>query len=325
MTGRPRIGLVLGAGGVVGHAFHAGVLSAIEDASGWDARRADLIVGTSAGSVVGTLLRAGISPHDLAASSRGQPLSDEGQRLVARVRPLSDQLTRARGLRLLRPAAPGLLVRMATRPWNIRPGILLAGFLPAGAYSTDDIAARIDDLLSHAVGATPPRLWVTAVRLHDGALVTFGRDVTPANGWGAAVAASCAIPGFFAPVAIDGHRYVDGGAHSPTNADLLGTSELDLMIVVSTMSAVRSARLRRVDAGARMLYRLRLAAEVASVRRRGTPVVVFLPTSSDLGVMGVNAMDPARRRNVTDTAYQSVIRRFERPDLAEALAALGSA
>ncbi|MDQ1475357.1 MAG: hypothetical protein QOE62_586, partial [Actinomycetota bacterium] len=48
-----RIGLVLGAGGAVGHAFHAGVLAGITEATGWDARDAEVIVGTSAGSVVG--------------------------------------------------------------------------------------------------------------------------------------------------------------------------------------------------------------------------------------------------------------------------------
>ena len=62
-----RIGLVLGAGGVVGHAFHAGVLSALAEATDWDARNAELIVGTSAGSVVGSVLRAGLAPADLAA------------------------------------------------------------------------------------------------------------------------------------------------------------------------------------------------------------------------------------------------------------------
>ena len=56
-----RIGLVLGAGGAVGHAFHAGVLAALADETGWDAREAEVVVGTSAGSVVGALLRAGMS------------------------------------------------------------------------------------------------------------------------------------------------------------------------------------------------------------------------------------------------------------------------
>ena len=66
----PRIGLVLGAGGVVGHAFHAGVLAAVAEATGWDPREADVIVGTSAGSVVGALLRAGASAPDLVAARR---------------------------------------------------------------------------------------------------------------------------------------------------------------------------------------------------------------------------------------------------------------
>ena len=45
-----RVGLVLGAGGATGHAFHAGVLSALAEETGWDPRAADIIVGTSAGS-----------------------------------------------------------------------------------------------------------------------------------------------------------------------------------------------------------------------------------------------------------------------------------
>src|SRR5437016_10752839 len=77
----PRIGLVLGAGGAVGHAFHGGVLSALSDATGWDARDAEVIVGTSAGSLVGALLRAGLSGTDLAARAMNMPLSPEGRRL----------------------------------------------------------------------------------------------------------------------------------------------------------------------------------------------------------------------------------------------------
>nr|MBA2497574.1 patatin [Acidimicrobiia bacterium] len=57
----PSIGLVLGAGGVVGSAWHAGVLAALETATGWDARDAAVVVGTSAGSVVTASLRAGLS------------------------------------------------------------------------------------------------------------------------------------------------------------------------------------------------------------------------------------------------------------------------
>ena len=53
-----RFGLVLGAGGVVGMSYHAGVLHALAQEGGIDPASADLIVGTSAGSVMGTLLRS---------------------------------------------------------------------------------------------------------------------------------------------------------------------------------------------------------------------------------------------------------------------------
>jgi NTE family protein len=61
----PHVTLVLGAGGPIGRAFHAGVLGALAEACGWDARSADLIVGTSAGAQIGALLRAGWDAHQL--------------------------------------------------------------------------------------------------------------------------------------------------------------------------------------------------------------------------------------------------------------------
>src|SRR5262245_15911565 len=70
----PRIGLVLGAGAVGGHAFHGGVLAGLEDAVGWDARGADVVVGTSAGAVVGALLRAGFRGSDIAARAVDAPM-----------------------------------------------------------------------------------------------------------------------------------------------------------------------------------------------------------------------------------------------------------
>src|SRR3954471_4040262 len=73
-----RVGLVLGAGGIVGQAFHAGVLAALEHDLGWDARTADVIVGSSAGSVTGSLLRIGVGASDLASAAVQSPLSPEG-------------------------------------------------------------------------------------------------------------------------------------------------------------------------------------------------------------------------------------------------------
>jgi len=299
-----RIGLVLGAGGVVGHAFHAGVLRALEDASGWEPRTADVVVGTSAGSVVGALLRAGRDAETVAQGVKGEPPD-----------PLPSRAP-GRGGRFPRMASPGTFVRAAlpTFPLRVvRPGALAAAALPAGRVSTELIAAGIRPLY----GQWPAQpLWVCAVRLDTGRRVVFGRDGSPPEVEVAdAVAASCAIPSFFEPVTIDGVRYVDGGAHSPTNADLLAGRDLDLdLVIVSSPMSVAGNRLRpSFDLPARRISRLYLGREVARLRRRGTPVVAFQPTPADLAVMGLNAMDPSRRAAVTEQARESARRRLERP------------
>src|SRR5262245_58017877 len=104
----PRIALVLGAGGVVGHAFHAGVLAAMADSTGWDPRDADVVVGTSAGSVVGALTRAGFSASDLYADARGIPMSPDGERLIAAREKVRGPIPRRSDVaRSRRPSVPG--------------------------------------------------------------------------------------------------------------------------------------------------------------------------------------------------------------------------
>jgi len=66
--------------------------------------------------------------------------------------------------------------------------------------------------------------------------VVFGRPGAPEVPLHRAVAASCAVPGYFAPVHVGRHTYVDGGVHSPTNAAVLRGRGLDLVVVVSPMS-----------------------------------------------------------------------------------------
>jgi len=68
---RPRVGLVLGAGGVLGGAWLTGALDAIASESGWDPGSADYIVGTSAGSMIGALVACGVPPWLMVARSAG--------------------------------------------------------------------------------------------------------------------------------------------------------------------------------------------------------------------------------------------------------------
>ncbi len=322
----PRIGLVLGAGGAVGHAFHSGVLAALAEQTGWDAREAEIIVGTSAGSLVGAFLRGGLSPSDLAARATDAPLSNEGRALVdrataatAHLSPIPARPPRRSGLPAM--SAPGALLRAALRPWNARPGAVAAAALPEGRISTDIISSGLRSLFD----AWPDRaLWINAVDLQTSRRVTFGRDGGPAADVPSAVAASCAIPAFFAPVTIGGVRYVDGGAHSPTNVDLLAGLGFDLVVVSSPMSVARNSFRFAADQPARRMSRLALAGEVARVRRAGTPVITFQPTPADLDVMGINAMDPSRVADVSRQARASACVRLERADAKARVAVLAS-
>ena len=112
---------------------------------------------------------------------------------------------------------------------------------------------------------------------------------------GTAVEASSAIPGYLQPVEIGGETYVDGGAHSPSNADVVCGLGLDLVVVVRRCRR-RGPRLRPTpNIGSRALAAWVLEREVRSIRASGTPVLVLEPTAEDLEVMGNNAMNPARR------------------------------
>ncbi len=307
----PSIGIVLGAGGVVGAAYHAGVLTALAEA-GFDARKADVIVGTSAGAGVGATLRAGFPPIELAARSLGQPLSNEATSIIGRATgQLTLDSTQRPRPQSLRPASPGLMLRSGGRPAKA-----LAGLLPRGTISADAIGERIDALYP-GVSWPAETLWICAVDLATGDRVVFGRDGVAAP-IGAAVQASSSIPGFFEPVVHDGRRYVDGGVHSPTNADLLIDQACDLVVVISPMSSVATSGRSLLD-GARSLHRWRLAAEVQQLRRTGTKVLTFQPTAAELDAMGRNPMDPGRREPTTIAARESTRSRLAEQTVAARL------
>ena len=297
-----RTGLVLGAGGIVGQAYHAGVLAALANDLGWDARDADVIVGSSAGSVTGALLRLGIPPADLAAWAVGAPLSVESDKVSAWMTdappefPPFEVQSYLRGWRL---PSPALVLRTARRPWAFRPSVAAMTMAPHGQI---DLTQHTHPLNLASSGAWPKGLYICAARERDGARVAFGRASAPGSTLSAAVAASCAIPGFFTPVTIGNVRYIDGGVHSPTNADILRREKLDLVIVVSPMSAAAGLP-RTADAPVRYAAHRRLEREIRRLEEVGTKVVRFEPGRLALRAMGVNAMASDRSAEVVQEAF----------------------
>src|SRR4051794_7525839 len=170
-----RVGLVLGGGGVVGQAYHSGVLAVLQHDFGFDARNADMIVGTSAGSITGTLLRLDVSPEDLAAWTVKAPLSSDGAALQQLAGTEVPELAPFRPLELLtRPAQlPGwhMVRRAVTQPWRFRP---LAAALALLAPGRHDIVSRLAALQELENATWPDRdLWICAVRRRDGRRVVF--------------------------------------------------------------------------------------------------------------------------------------------------------
>jgi NTE family protein len=299
-----RVGLVLGAGGVVGQAYHAGVLAVLEHDFGFDAREVDMIVGTSAGSITGTLLRLGVSSGDLAAWTVKAPLSgdDEFHRRMAEMP--DPQLAPLRPLDLIRRPmrlpGPHMVRRALTRPWQFRP---LAAGLALLAPGEHDIVGQLAALRELEQSRWPDRdLWICAVRRRDGRRVVFGRPGSPATSVHLAIAASCAVPGYFAPVRIGERSYVDGGVHSPTNAAILRGQALDLVIVISPMSGPPGAQLNLFGASRRHSARL-LHREVRALEHTGVEVLVFAPGDAEQEVMGDDMMSRDRLNEVIQQSF----------------------
>lgn len=287
-----RVGLVLGGGGIGGFAYHTTTLSVLQQLTSWDPRTAEVIVGTSAGANIGALLRGGIPVEESLDELLTVPTNP---RSMERLRAISGREQRARSLRLL-PASIPMVVREAARGPFARPARIFSGLLPPGRIRTDAIGDRVLEL--HPDAWPDNDFWVVAVRMSDSRRVVFGRDRTDID-VASATEASSAIPGFFSPVWIDQHHYLDGGVHSPTNADLLADRDIDLVVIVAPMSVqLTPSALLTPLGGLRMWWRNQVHKEAADLRKQGHTVLILEPSVDEVRAMGPSMMDPTRVVNV---------------------------
>ncbi len=312
-TGRSRVAIVLGSGGVLGGAFHAGVIKALLDSRGLDVRDANVIVGTSAGSISGALLGAGLHPNDLYRRETRQPLSPAGQRLLGRARAKIGERGEQRTA-WGRPAAADMSMRGLWDPFRVAPGSIAAGLMPRGTVSTERISQLVDTMIEDRADGTwawpgDPFLQVCAVDLKTGHRAVF--DGSGGETLGQAVAASCSVPGVFEPVAIGDNEYLDGGAHSSDNVDVLRGQGFDLVVVSSPMSTERLHDVRSPWHPLRVATRVQTDLEVAALDGAAS-VEVIRPTRADLDAMGSNLLDGRRRAAVALQAYNTAVDRLAR-------------
>jgi NTE family protein len=296
---RPDV-LVLAGGGIVGEAWMHGVLAGIEDAGGADFTATEALVGTSAGSIVAARLAAGRRPP------RPDDARDSGY------------------------AAPGLaeaahgdddpgLVRSAVRDaarvgWALSApltGAALAASAPAGALARAAVLGRaaghgrplhqLHGRVARWGARFDGRLRVCAVDRRNGRRVVFGAPGAPPASVADAVTASCAIPWVFAPVAVGGREYVDGGVWSVTNLDAAQTGRGTQVLCLDPTAGVGGSDRRM--AALRGAFRVASGLEVQRLRRRGADVRHIAPDETASASIGTDFMAPGRAAPALAAGY----------------------
>ncbi|MCG5471252.1 patatin-like phospholipase family protein [Micromonospora sp. LAH09] len=253
-----RRALVLGGGGVTGVAWELGLLAGLVE-QGVPVTEADLVVGTSAGSVVGAQVCSGLPVRRFYEEQLAPPSNATPARLGFAV--------------LARLAWAGGRSRDAARSRARIGAMAVAARTESEASRRVVIEARLPDR-----EWPQRRLLVTAVDASSGEFVVFDRDsgVSLVD----AVGASCAVPGVWPPVTIGARRFVDGGMRSSVNADLAAGASRVLVF------APTSAAFGPMP---------RLSAQVDALRVAGSRVVVVTPDAAARTAIGRNVLDPARR------------------------------
>jgi NTE family protein len=261
MAGRA---LVLGGGGITGIAWELGMLAGLAE-HGVELRDADLVIGTSAGSVVGALIVSGTGLEELYASQLAPPGPHRPVRLrMATIVRWGLAVVCSRGSQQLGARVGKMALATTTVPEAERRRLL---------------EARL------GTHAWPERdLLITAVDAESGQLAVFrrgsqvgGTAVTLLD----AVAASCSVPGVWPPVTIGGRSWIDGGVRSATNADLAAGYERIVVLAPIILGLHGTGALAQVTA-------LREQAQVALVA----------PDAAARRATGYNMLDLARRAPV---------------------------
>lgn len=303
----------MGAGGPLGMAWTVGALAALEEHLDWDARDADLIVGTSAGAVLGAMLRCGVSASSLYRAqlpSAARALADPSSLVAHHVhnRPSVGRPGRF-------PGSVPLAARALLAPWRHGPWSMAAGLLPRGRRPVTAVQQVLDGFPAMAQPMRPAdRTLFVAMDYRTGRRVAFGDDGAPAATWAEAVGASIAFPGWFSPAVLNGRRYVDGGLASPCSADLALRAEIaevvDEVWVLAPLAMTDRVSLARwspsgaFDHGARLLTSRSLGRELRALDKAGVDAVALAPDPETRRLMGANPMRTAFATQVTAHAYE---------------------
>ncbi len=253
-----RRALVLGGGGVTGVAWEIGLIAGLAEL-GIDLAAADVIIGTSAGSVVGADLASGQDPEALYQAQLAPPAPEPAARMGWGVI--------GRLLWIMNTSRDPMRARARVGHWALAARTMpeadrrkvIEGRLPASEWPARNLK-------------------ITAVDARTGAFTVF--DSAGDAGLVDAVGASCAVPGVWPPVTIGDRRFVDGGVRSVANADLAAGYERVVIVAPVAKGAGHLTSPRR---------------QAAELTAAGARVVMVQPDRAAVRAIGHNVLDLSRR------------------------------
>lgn len=272
--------LILGGGGVVGVAWHSGLIAGLKE-GGVDLSLADIIVGTSAGSYVGAKLAAG---HSFESEFETSSAVEETDQVLAEMNSNLDMESMIKVFKI----------------WMQQETMSQACLQTIGGLAK--VAKTMDEALwiMGSGSATEVDDWpdvdlrITTVDVDSGELVIHTKhNEAPLHH---AVAASCSIPGVFPPITIGSAQFMDGGIRSGTNADLVLDDKPDVAMIIAPIceqTAVFGALAERT-----------MNQEVEQLKSQGTKVITVLPSQTEIAIFGNNLLDATRRDAARKAGYE---------------------
>jgi len=259
--------LVLGGGGTTGIAWEMGILQGLHD-GGIAVIDADLVVGTSAGSVVGSQITSGVALEDLYARQL-QPLEQTKEQVVQfdlnKIIPVFTAGSGAPDAQTARARIGAAALAMTDVPEEERLEII-ASRLPVREWPHKQ------------------RLVITSVNAQTGEWVAFDREAGVPLAL--AVAASCAVPGVYPPITIGKYRYIDGGMRSGTNADIATGYQRVLILRAETLDVSALDPQTPFET---------FESELAKLQQSGSRYLVITPNEASTEARGPNPLDASRR------------------------------
>lgn len=298
----PRTAIVMGAGGTVGIAYHAGVLKALADAE-LDPVAVDVVVGTSAGAIVGSILRTG---HDL--ESLWQLAHDDENPFMEDQPFFRPDVVFSQGWRTpmglaRRVIGSGYVMQRAVVHWPvIAPPQVLQRFYRGGLGSVTEQRDEFARWTGEDWPVAP--LWLCAFDIVTGRRVVLGQGDGRRPSLPDAMRAASSVPVLYPPVRFGRRLLVDGAVSSSTNLDVAVEAGAKLIIVAAPMAYddedPPAVHLR----AAKELFHRRLRCELRRAEQAGARVLVIRPNAEEAHVHGLNLMRSADNSGASDLSYQ---------------------